>query len=100
MRACMCVHLCLPLLPIADLLIGIGLPYSYAFIAKGFIEIELQATVMNTLLYVTLMTSLCITLVYLIFNRFHSSRLHAAILLGIYLIYLALAAMIEFKVFK
>ncbi len=57
-----------------------------------------EYTPMMSLLFATLMVSLCCSLVVFVFNRFKASKYHGFSLLLIYVGYLTLALLIEFKV--
>lgn len=97
-------------------MLGLGLPYTILFAGgdKSQVEVSESAqalvnfncfflcqvpyTPMMTLLFTTLMISLCISLFTFVLRRFHSSKVHGIVLLCIYVVYLTLAMLIEFKV--
>ena len=80
---------------------GIGIPYTLKFgREKETHEVDVEYTTMMTLLYSTLTVSLLISLFYLVFNRFKSSKTHGFILIGLYGVYTVLAFLIEYKVIE
>lgn len=57
---------------------------------------QIDYTKMTTLLFATITASLVTTLVFFTVKRFKSSKIHGAILIAIYIVYIAMAVVIEF----
>lgn len=77
---------------------GLGIPYSVLFIKGHKTEVNVKHSSMIILLYTTITLSLVISLFGFILNRFKSSKVHGIMLICLYVVYMALAMMIEFEV--
>ncbi|KAH7637946.1 mitochondrial sodium/calcium exchanger protein isoform X2 [Dermatophagoides farinae] len=86
--------------PLFNLLIGLGVPYLTLFIKNGNFhgKINIHYTHMISLPYAALTTSLCTSLLIFVLGKFRSYRIHGYILIIIYIVYIILAILLEFKV--
>lgn len=84
--------------PLLNLLMGVGLPYTIRLAPAGFgARLPLHLTPLVPTLYGGLVASLVLSLYATLFCRYQSSRVHGALLLAVYAVFLVVAVVVEYK---
>ncbi|KAH9363143.1 hypothetical protein HPB48_011889 [Haemaphysalis longicornis] len=84
--------------PLLNLLMGVGLPYTIRLAPEGFAaRLPLLLTTLVQTLYGGLVASLVLSLYATLFCRYQSSRVHGALLLALYALFLVVAVVVEYK---
>lgn len=81
--------------PLFNLLLGVGLPFSYFFFKTGRVDLYVDYNVMVTLLSASLGASLVFSFVFLPLAGFQAGRLYGALLVVFYLVFLTVAVITE-----
>lgn len=84
--------------PLLNLLMGVGLPYTIRLAPAGFAaRLPLLLTPLVPTLYGGLVVSLVFSLYATLLCRYQSSRVHGALLLAVYVAFLVVAVVVEYK---
>jgi sodium/potassium/calcium exchanger 6 len=81
--------------PLLNLLLGIGLPYTFMLGENEGHMLPLEYSRMVSLLYGTVTLGLASTVIFLVFNKFEAKKSHGFFLISVYLVYMVVAVLIE-----
>ena len=83
-----------------NLLLGIGIPFTIAFIKNGGKPIPVVYNKMVVVLTASLAVSLITSLIMMPVSRFRAKRAHGFVLVAIYVVLLSAALLVEFTVIE
>ena len=79
-----------------NLLLGCGIPFTIQFLSNGGKEIPIKFDAMSITLCASLGVSLLTSLIMMPASKFHASKIQGGILMGLYLILVTTAVIVEF----